>query len=246
MVFHRFLTGEVRGKRFKLLLNGNEIKPWDPFCRSEAKSKKLQTIAIPVEHEGVSGEVLFEPFVLPHQDDFSSVEAFRQASGPANWNQQQGFYIYRAGRMIQSGGWSNLRTSDEHTKLARVAVSFSPALDEAFKINVAKMRVQMPSLIREEVRAAIVPVAKLARENYDRKSGRTQNPSLRPLESPSPQTSSSNTPAGTTSHPPLPATTVASQNTSLLTLEEWSERLLKVATQQERPVVEAVLERLGC
>src|SRR2546427_5900829 len=71
--------------------------------------------------------------------------------------------------MIQSGGWCRLRTPDEHTKLARVALSFSPALDEAFKINVAKMRVQLPASVRDEVARVIGPVVKLARESYDRK-----------------------------------------------------------------------------
>ena len=49
MVFHRFLSGEVRRKRLKILLsNGNEVKPWDPFCRSEKKTKELQSITIPL------------------------------------------------------------------------------------------------------------------------------------------------------------------------------------------------------
>lgn len=244
MVFHRFLTGETRSKRFKLFLNGNEIKPWDPFCRSESKSKKLQPIIIPIEHEGISGEVLIEPFVLPHQDDFSSGDAFRHASGPANWNQQQGFYIYRAGRMIQSGGWSNLRAPDEHTKLARVAVSFSPALDEAFKINVAKMRVQMPSVIRDAVREAIGPVVKLARENYDRKPSRSPNPSSPFVQNPVPQTTSGNASIGETAALPEPPLAENTNGASLLTLAEWSARLLAVATKDERPVVGAVLARL--
>jgi hypothetical protein len=152
MVFERFLSGKARGRKLKITLNGNPIQPWDPFCRSEPKTKILQAITLPIDHEGIKGKVLVEPFVLPHQDDFTTQDVFRRASGPANWNQQQGFYVYRANRMIQSGGWSNLRAPDEHTKLARVAVSFPPALDEAFKINVAKMRVQMPSAIRDEIR----------------------------------------------------------------------------------------------
>lgn len=244
MVFHKFLTGEVRGKRFKLLLNGNEIKPWDPFCRSQQKTKKLQPVTIPVEHEGVSGDVVFEPFVLPHQDDFDPPDAFRLASGPANWNQQQGFYIYRAGRMIQSGGWSNLRVADEHTKLARVAVSFSPALDEAFKINVAKMRVQMPALIRDAVRDATGPVVKLAREVYDRKPVRTPNPPPRPQENPVAQTSSGNPSSTPVSNLPVSTLPESPEESSLLTLKQWAERLLSAATKHERPVVEAVLERL--
>lgn len=242
MVFHRFLTGEVRRKRFKFLLNGNEIKPWDPFCRAENKTKALQEIRIPVEHEGISGEVLLEPFVLPHQDDFSSPDAFRLASGPANWNQQQGFYIYRAGRMIQSGGWSNLRAPDEHTKLARIAVSFSPELDEAFKINVAKMRVQLPTLIRDAVREAVVPVVRLAREVYDRKPAKAPTPPSRapvtPPIDPAREGSQPGTSATATNRP------TPDDRTPLLTLNQWSERLLMAATEKERPVVEAVLKRL--
>jgi hypothetical protein len=245
MVFHRFLAGEVRGKRLKLLLNGNEILPWDPFCRSEPKTKTLQPIRISLEHEGVSGEVLFEPFILPHQDDFSSPDAFRHASGPANWNQQQGFYIYRAGRMIQSGGWSSMRAPDEHTKLARVAVSFIPKLDEAFKINVAKMRVQMPSQIRDVVRDAIGPVTKLARETYDRKQTKLQQTPPRPPSDIAPPLivvgDQPDTMAINQLGTPQPQQAV---HTQMLTLAQWAERVLAAATQQERPVVETVIRRV--
>jgi hypothetical protein len=170
MVFHRFLSGEVRGRKLKILLNGNTIAAWDPFARDERRTKALTPIVIPVSHEGVNGEVKLEPFVLPHQQDFSSPDAFRRASGPASWNQQQGFYIYRSGRLIQSGGWCRLRTADEHSKLARVALSFLPALDEAFRVNVAKMRVQLPSQIREQIEQAIKPVLRMAQEAYRNKA----------------------------------------------------------------------------
>lgn len=236
MVFHRFLSGEVRGKRLGLLLNGVEVKPWDPFCRTEAKTKQLDQIELSVEHSGVSGKVLLQPYILPHQGEFASPQAWDWASGPASWNQQQGFYIYRAGRMIQSGGWCNLRAPDEHTKLARVAVSFSPALDEAFKINVAKMRVQMPSEIREEVKAAIVPVVKLARQIYDRKEAKLGPPeSFKALEMKT----------GKSHEPETPRPGIGLPRTRLLTLDEWSKRTLAEANRQERPIVRAVLQRLS-
>lgn len=244
IVFQRFMSGEVRGRRFKLLLNGNEIRAWDPFCRTEIKTKSLQPVRISLEHEGVSGEVLFEPFILPHKDDFSSPDAFSLASGPANWNQQQGFYIYRAGRLIQSGGWSNLRAPDEHTKLARVAVSFSPILDEAFKINVAKMRVQMPAQIREEVKNAIItPLTRLARGVYDRKQPKspvTSPPASPPVSAPKAVPDS----FGGVSIAPPAAQGGNAPSAMLLTLEEWARRTLGAATEAEKPVVEAVLERV--
>jgi len=250
MVFHRFLSGEARGHKFKILFNGNEVKPWDPFCLAEQKTKKLSPVSIPVEHEGVSGKVLVEPFVLPHQDDFSSPDAFRRA-GLSNWNQQQGFYIYRSDRMIQSGGWSNLRAPDEHTKLARVSIRFSPKLDAAFSINVAKMRAQIPSVIRESVREAIGPVLKIAREVYDRKAAKlpihappkeTPPPAVMAPYDPIPDVATIGVPGDP--HSQGTVTGGSPPHIPMLSLEEWSQRLLTAATDQERPVIEAVLERL--
>jgi hypothetical protein len=117
--------------------------------------------------------------VLPHQSRFSSKEAFERLSGPEKWNRQQGFYIYRADRMIQSGGWSGLRAVDEHRKLARIAISFPPKLDDEFKINVAKMRVSLPSALREIIAKAIGPAVTMAEEEYrqrERKGAAVSSP----------------------------------------------------------------------
>lgn len=240
MVFERFLLGEARKKRLKIMLNGNDVKPWDPFCQSEKKTRKLQAIKLNLEHEGVCGDVCLEPFILPHQNDYSSREAWKDAGGPADWNQQQGFYIYRAGRMIQSGGWSNLRAPDEHTKLARVRVSFSPILDEAFKINVAKMRAQMPVQIRESVRDAIGPVVKLAREIYDRKSAQSTTDSGGASEKVSQAAAGSAT--GSTHVSSTSFVTV--DEPKKLTFNEWTKRVLAVAQSHEKAVIKVVVSRL--
>jgi Histidine kinase-, DNA gyrase B-, and HSP90-like ATPase len=173
MVFHRYIAGEVRGRpKLRIKVNGAVIPAWDPFARAEPATKVLTTVRIPIAHGTTRGKLELEPFVLPHQADFSSAESFRCASGPANWNQQQGFYIYRADRLVQSGGWSRIRTLDEHTKLARVALRFSPQLDDAFRVNVAKMRVHLPSAVREQITQAIGPVTKLANDVYRRTASR--------------------------------------------------------------------------
>ncbi len=250
MVFHRFLSGEARKKKLKILINGNQVLPWDPFARDEEKTTRLPAVPLDVEHEGVAGQVTLEPFVLPHQQDFSSPDAFRRASGPLSWNQQQGFYIYRAHRLIQSGGWSRLRTVDEHTKLARIAVSFLPALDEAFKINVAKMRVQLPPAIREQVEEAIKPVIKLAQETY------RKHPTVPAISEPVGQAAPPDT-AG----PALPSSGAKpvviggagngqagradhAAGERRWTLDEVQRRLEEVAEAGERPVIAAVFDRL--
>lgn len=257
MVFHRFLAGEVPGKKFQITLNGNLVQPWDPFARNEQNTQKMDPIHFHLEHEGRAGLVTLEPFVLPHQDHFSSRDAFNRSSGPNKWNRQQGFYIYRANRLIQSGGWSGLRTIDEHTKLARIAISFSPHLDEAFKINVAKMRAQLPAQLRDQIETETAPVVRIARHTYD-------NANKKPSTSPHPASgqnstrSDANSPAPTPagSFPARPANPIAassgnqptagtpSASARFWTLDELQVRLESLAEPDEKPVLLKLLEKL--
>ena len=235
MVFHRFLSGEVQGKRLKILVNGNPVQPWDPYCRKELNTQRLSPITVSIEQENLKGQVELEPFILPHQEQFSSLSAFVQASGPAKWNRQQGFYIYRANRMIQSGGWSNLRTIDEHTKLARVALSFSPNLDEAFKINVAKMRAQLPAQLREEIKESIARVATLARATYGQKGKKSPKDGRVKVDE---------TPSRVSSVKEFPKPSERPIQLRLWSLDEIEERLRVIASHTERSVLAGVFRRL--
>lgn len=169
MVFHRFIEGDLPGMRRQLLtivLNGNRVHPWNPFAPTEEYTQRLQQRDFDIAAHGVSGVVGFEPYVLPTQAQFSSEAEFKRLSGPNSWNQQQGFYIYRANRMIQSGGWSRMRAPDEHTKYARVALDFFPELDAAFGINIAKMRVNFPSQLRERLKEPVEDLIRVAKRAY--------------------------------------------------------------------------------
>jgi Histidine kinase-, DNA gyrase B-, and HSP90-like ATPase len=176
MAFHRYLTGEGGRRKLRITLNGKSLRAWDPFARNEKATVRVEPIVLQYDHDGVKGTVVMEPYVLPHQTEFSTPAAHAAAAGALRWNRQQGFYIYRADRMVQCGGWSNLRTLDEHTKLARVAVSFDPRLDEAFRINVAKMRVQIPGQLREQMEQAVAPVIKMAQAAYRRSQAASAAP----------------------------------------------------------------------
>lgn len=182
MVFHKFLSKETPRKGLKIFLNDNEIEPWDPFARSEPKTKKITPIKIDLDHDGIKDELILQPYILPRKDDFTSSDEFKRLSGPKNWNQQQGFYIYRAHRMIQSGGWNRLRTRDEHTKLCRIEINFSPKFDGAFGINIAKMSVKLPGQIRDQIEQAIGPALKIARDYYSEKRTTTTTTVREPVE----------------------------------------------------------------
>ena len=245
MVFHRYLAGQAK-RRVKITLNGHPVDPWDPFCRAEPRTRQPERRTLPVAEDGVKGEVLFEPYVLPNEKHFSSPEAREIASGPRKWNRQQGLYIYRADRLIQSGGWSGLRVPDEHTKLARVAISFSPKLDEAFKINVAKMRVQLPAQLKPELERLLLPVIRAAKAEYNAgghepsSSGRGNAPTaVTPVAA-----------RAALAVPPLRSSGEAGGDTAivvartLFTVAEIEARALDAATTAEAPVIRAVFARM--
>jgi hypothetical protein len=149
MVFHRFLAGEVPGRsRVQLRINDAVVSPWDPFARAEPATRALPELVLPVRSAGRRHQVRWRPFVLPPRDQFSSAEAFEHFGGINRWNRHQGIYAYRENRMIQHGGWAGLRTMDEHTKLARVALDFDNTADAEFSVDVAKRRISLPTDLR--------------------------------------------------------------------------------------------------
>lgn len=71
LVFHRFLSGEIKGHpKISLTINGHPITAFDPFCR-----KNLATQVLPEEivHIG-DAEVRLQPYVLPHHSRLSASE----------------------------------------------------------------------------------------------------------------------------------------------------------------------------
>ena len=249
MVFHRFLGGEVSGCKLRIIQNGNDIEAWDPFARKEPNTKTLEPIKIRVEEEGVSDDIWLKPFILPPEKEFSSVGAHKKASGPANWNLQQGFYIYRADRLIQSGGWCKLRTVDEHLKLSRMALDFSPKLDDAFNVNVAKMRVQFPLHIRDQIGEIMKPINKEAQEKY-RKSTSKHNTGPTPpsssqnsheTTSPSQENVSRTSPV----HDPKSRDNLGNPTqTKYWTLDELQSLLEGNAKPDEKPILARVFARI--
>jgi Histidine kinase-, DNA gyrase B-, and HSP90-like ATPase len=254
MVFHRYIAGEAGRRKVRITVNGKAVRPWDPFVRQEEGTQRMEPVTLHYDHEGTLGEILIEPFVVPHQAEFSSPEAHAAAAGPLRWNRQQGFYIYRADRMIQGGGWSNLRTLDEHTKLARVALSFDPRLDDAFRINVAKMRVQLPRQLREQFEKAIAPVIKAAQAAYRRVENDARIHPVSQEGVKAARTAVRNNIDAKPSARVIPTASFAKNlvqksgkepgDERLWTMRELRGELDRVANSDERPIVRIVLERL--
>lgn len=243
MVFHRFLSGEVNQKDLKIKINGTDVIAWDPFFRAEPYTIALEKEQIFIEMRGITGHLTITPYVLPHESQFSSKENFRKASGPKKWNKQQGFYVYRQNRLIQSGGWNRIRkTDDEHSKLLRVSIDFQPELDEAFQINITKTQVTLPESAEERISEIIGIGKKRADERY-RTAGKEKSKNERPIGKPATYLS----PDITTTERRI--VEVPEPGESTLDDPEYSKivflvnKLLKYADSQQKLVINDVLKK---
>ena len=176
MVFHRFIAGETAGAPLRIVSGGQPLEAWDPFATDERLTRTLPTQTLEIAAAGSRHDVTVQPYVLPAQHHFSSPEAHERAGGPNRWNRQQGLYIYRRDRLIQSGGWNRLRTLDEHAKLARISLEIPPDADSTFRLNVSKMSVGLPEDLRPQLRALIAGVVSVAQDAYRRRLAAVELP----------------------------------------------------------------------
>jgi len=180
MVFHRFLDGSNDKKRkIKLTVNGISLNPWDPFCREEKATQKVQLskeLTRFYPHESKTKlPIIIQGYVLPTKEEFSSKKNWEDGKGTLSWNDAQGYYIYRADRMIRFGGWHSTRSKDEHDKLARLSIDIPIQFDSLFRLTVNKSRVHFPESLYNHLKENVnTKVLKEAKNRY-RKSEENGN-----------------------------------------------------------------------
>jgi hypothetical protein len=151
LVFHRFLAGEVKGrKKLSIYINGHPVAAFDPFCRKNEATQMLS------EEKVWIGDVpvLMQPYILPHHSRLSASE-WDYYQDRSDFISNQGAYVYRNGRLMAWGDWFRLVPKGEATKLARVQIDFPNSLDEAWTIDIKKSRARPPHAVRERLRQII-------------------------------------------------------------------------------------------
>jgi hypothetical protein len=246
MVFHRFLNNEVPGRSLRIYINDRKITAWDPYCRQEENTQQFESVKLDLNNNGKVGSITLQPYVLPPEKKFSSKDAFLAASGPKKWNRQQGFYIYRANRMIQSGGWAGIRTIDEHLKLARISLDFTSYLDDYFNLNISKMQVTIPKEVKEQISLNLNNVVKHANQTYRKKTETTN----RPVQSDHTPPTNYPDPPHQNPIPPKPPSEVVvvpddSNSKKLWRLDEIKTYLLCIAKEEETEIIERLFNELS-
>jgi hypothetical protein len=173
-VFFNFLESENGAGTIELKINGVALEPWDPFCQWMNTGENPNRVEIHrnnpfqiSEHldNGVEikGEFTINVYILPNKNELSGKELAKARYGLDN----QGFHVFREGRMIYSGGWPNrLFVKEPHLNLIRVELQFDHKLDHFFQIDIKKSRIDIPKEIRDELKKVLTPARNEANARY--------------------------------------------------------------------------------
>lgn len=161
LVFHRFLAGEKGLKKISIELNGSKLDPFDPFHSAHPATDPGQVERIRVGDQVVT----IQAFTLPHHKKVTPGE-WEKYAGPAGYIKNQGFYVYRAKRLIIYGTWFGLARQLELTKLARVKIDMPNGLDIDWKVDVKKASAHPPRAVRNKLRILVESIGAASSRVY--------------------------------------------------------------------------------
>ena len=176
LVFHRFLQGERPFPKFELRINSVSIEPFDPF-----NSRHPATQHLPEEVHKIEGhKVKIQPFIMPHHTKCSRSD-YEHFAGEGGYLKNQGFYIYRKGRLIIHRTWFRIVKQSELTRLARVLVDIPSELDHLWKIDVRKASAQPPFAVRDRLKKIVDQITGASGRVYTTRGRKLVGPGIESL-----------------------------------------------------------------
>lgn len=163
LVFHRFIQG-LGVEKIKITYQGEILDPIDPF--DFAKIVKKGDLKL------FNNQVRLHSYILPHESKMSKAE-LKRANLEKGMTQNQGFYVYRANRLIVCGGWLNMLKfrSIEPRKLCRIMIDIPNELDEVWGIDVKKSKASIPNKVYNEVSNLVEKAISDSESKYIYRSG---------------------------------------------------------------------------
>lgn len=146
LVFHNLIDN-----KFEIHMNGLKLKGWDPFLTDNLYTYEGEPQQIRFNHTFVK----ITPYILPHPSKFKNKQEYSDAGGDKGWYGQQGFYVYREGRLVNYGHWFGLFSKDHPSELVRIKVEFSNQVDEEWKLDIKKATITLPDELKSPLKAIV-------------------------------------------------------------------------------------------
>ncbi|MCA1035698.1 ATP-binding protein [Bacillus infantis] len=154
LVFHCFLEGIVPGKKaLTISVNGQQLAPLNPFNPKNIATQQLMTEKI----KYLNSEIRVEPYILPHHSKLSQQE-FDKYATKEGYTNSQGFYLYRAHRLLIHGTWWGMHKISDAHKLVRIKIDIPNNQDFAWGIDIKKSSANPISEIKKDLKRIIEQV----------------------------------------------------------------------------------------
>lgn len=178
LVFHKFLSK----KNLKIYINEKRVAPANPFCIPKSTDSLGSTLDFQEDvtgtQSGAAGNdkpVQVKGYLIPHPSRFTSAEELRKVSPHGDFQSYQGIYVYRGNRLLSWGDWYRMLPRNQANRLARVEVELPNVLDHAWRLDIKKSRIELPTLFRSWIKPK---VEALAAKSQDTHHGRAINQAL--------------------------------------------------------------------
>ncbi len=155
LVFHRFLEGSVSFKKLKISINNNPIKAFNPFNLSHDATLEKSPEKIKIYDK----DITISPYILPHHSKLSQQE-WNEYSTEEGYIKSQGFYLYRANRLLIHGTWWGLHKASDAHKLVRIKIDIPNDQDEYWGIDIKKSTANPMPEIKNDLKRIILEVTK--------------------------------------------------------------------------------------
>jgi hypothetical protein len=157
--FHKFMEGK---RAISFYFNFQKLEHFDPFLRSrngyqEGPSQKFRVKK--------GGSIELRVHILPHESKLTKTD-LDNLGGADQITANQGLYVYRANRLIISGGWFGLTRLSQLGKLARVEVNVPTSLDEEWSTDVKKSSLEIPHKVKVKLKQLIREPIKRSQKTY--------------------------------------------------------------------------------
>jgi hypothetical protein len=170
LIFHKFLDRH-HPVNISIILNNHEIVPKDPFCRLTKKAAApASTLMLDENIPLGKGEIQIRGYTLPHPSKIKTKALEHEISMDGDYFNGQGFYVYRAHRLLTWGTWFRILPKNESNKLARVELNIPNTMDELWRLDIKKSTVELPTEIKAQIKEKVKTLGLQSRKTFSRRS----------------------------------------------------------------------------
>lgn len=150
LVFHRFLEGKLGKGKVNIMVNERELEAFNPFNTSHLATQQIPEEKLKFYNE----DIIVKPYILPHHSKVSQAE-YEKFATDNGYTKSQGFYLYRANRLLIYGTWWGLHRAIDAHKLVRIQIDIPNNQDNLWGIDIKKSTAKPVPELRADLKRII-------------------------------------------------------------------------------------------